>query len=458
MLKINISGIYGFIPEAEVLSLREKITECNGSIYGKSGKGSGFLGWLDLPSKTTAAELRKIRDCALRLASLSEIIVVIGIGGSYLGSRAVIDALSGSFSSLKIPGDSKAPLIVYAGNNISEDYHAELLEVLDKKDYSVIVISKSGTTTEPAIAFRLIKNHIEKKFGRQNAKLRIAAVTDKSKGALKTLADSEGYETFVIPDDVGGRFSVLTAVGLLPVAAAGYDIESLIKGAAVTEELCRIEKKIENNPADLYAAARNALYNKGKVIELLAGFEPGMSFFIEWWKQLFGESEGKEGKGIFPAGVNFTADLHSMGQLIQQGGRNLFETFISFEHQGKTLQVPKSADDADGLNFLAGKRLGEINKTAMLGTKLAHTEGGAPVISITAAEQNEESLGSLIYFFEKACAISGYMLGVNPFDQPGVEAYKRNMFALLGKPGYVELNKELLKKVLLNKLKPGKSE
>ena len=341
MLKVNISGIYGFVTEEEIFSLQDKITECSRSLYGKSGKGSDFLGWLDLPSKTTHAELLKIKECAQRLSSISEIIVVIGIGGSYLGSRAVIDALSGSFSGLKSTEDRNAPLIVYAGNNISESYHLELLDLLEKKDYSVIVISKSGTTTEPAIAFRLIKNHIEKKYGKQNAIKRVTAVTDKAKGALKTLADAEGYETFVIPDDIGGRYSVLTAAGLLPVAAAGLDIENLVYGAAVTEELCRNEKNIESNPADMYAAARNALYKKGKEIELLAGFEPNMSFFIEWWKQLFGESEGKEGKGIFPAGVNFTADLHSMGQLIQQGKRNLFETFISFQIPGKQLHVPR---------------------------------------------------------------------------------------------------------------------
>ena len=336
---------------------------------------------------------------------------------------------------------------MYAGNNIGEDYHAELLDILDRKDYSIIVISKSGTTTEPAIAFRLLKSHIEKKYGKENARSRIAAVTDKSKGALKKLADSEGYQTFVIPDDVGGRYSVLTPVGLLPIAAAGFDVEKLCRGAAQMEKLCGAEAAFEENPADMYAAVRHQLYQKGKVIEILAGFTPNLNYVIEWWKQLYGESEGKEGKGIFPAGVNFTTDLHSMGQWMQDGMRNIFETVINVESAIRELRVPEDKDNLDELNFISGKRLGEINKMAELGTMLAHLEGGVPNISVTISKLDEENLGGLIYFFEKACALSGYLLKVNPFDQPGVEAYKKNMFALLGKPGFEKESKEIQKKL-----------
>ncbi len=436
MLKINIDNILSFVLSDEVYSLQSRVTEANKMLYGKSGKGSDFLGWLDLPSKTTKDEINKINDCAKRLAEQSEIILVIGIGGSYLGARAVIDALSNNFSHLLSKAERKAPLILYAGENIGEDYHSELLEVLDKKDYSIIVISKSGTTTEPALAFRLFKAHIEKKYGKDKAKNRIAAITDKSKGALKKLAETEGYETFVIPDDVGGRFSVLTPVGLLPIAAAGFDIQNLINGAKETEELCRTKTSLDDNPADLYAASRNALYQKGKVIEILASYTPNLNYIIEWWKQLYGESEGKEGKGIFPAGVNFTADLHSMGQLIQDGMRNIFETVLSVDNSKRELTVPSDEMNLDELNFISGKRLGEINKMAELGTMLAHIEGGVPNISLSIPKLDEENIGGLIYFYEKACAVSGYLLGVNPFDQPGVEAYKKNMFALLNKPGF----------------------
>lgn len=447
MLKIDINNIFGFVTKDEVYSLADKITLANKQLYEKSGRGSDFLGWLDLPSRTTGDELKKINDCAGRLAEQSEIIVVIGIGGSYLGARAVIDALSNNFNSLLTKDERKAPLILYAGQNIGEDYHAELLELLDTRDYSIIVISKSGTTTEPAIAFRILKAHIEKKYGAANAKKRIAAIRDSSKGALKKLADSEGYETFVIPDDVGGRFSVLTPVGLLPIAAAGINIEKLIEGAAETESLCREKKSFDENPADLYAAARNALYQKGKVIEILAGYTPNMNYFNEWWKQLYGESEGKEGKGIFPAGVNFTTDLHSMGQLIQDGMRNIFETVLSVEESTRGVEVPFDEANLDELNFIPGKRLGEINRMAQLGTMLAHVEGGVPNISLSIPRLNAETLGGLIYFFEKACAVSAYVLGVNPFDQPGVEAYKKNMFALLDKPGFENQSAEIRKKL-----------
>lgn len=447
MLKLNIDNILNFVSRDEVNALAPKIKQANEQLYNKSGKGSDFLGWVDLPSRITAAELNKINDCAKRLAEQSDIILVIGIGGSYLGARAVIDALSNNFNSQLSKAERKAPLVLYAGENIGEDYHAELLELLDKRDYSIIVISKSGTTTEPAIAFRLFKSHIEKKYGKESAKNRIAAVTDKAKGALKKLADTEGYETFVIPDDVGGRFSVLTPVGLLPIAAAGFDIEKIIKGAREMETLCRDEKSLDKNPADLYAAARNALYGKGKVIEILAGYTPNINYIIEWWKQLYGESEGKDGKGIFSAGVNFTTDLHSMGQMVQDGMRNLFETVISIESPNRTLTVPGDEVNLDELNFISGKRMSEINKMAELGTMLAHVEGGVPNISITLDKLNEESIGQLIYFFEKGCGVSGYVLGVNPFDQPGVEAYKKNMFALLNKPGFEKESAELRKKL-----------
>ena len=443
MLELNISHIFDTVSKDELNNYRQKVTEANNMLYKKSGKGSEFLGWLDLPSNISADEISHIKDCASSLAAKSDIIVVIGIGGSYLGARAVIDALSNNFNSLLSKKERKAPLILFAGENISEDYHAELLGVLNNHDYSIIVISKSGTTTEPAIAFRLLKAHIEKKYGKAEAKTRIAAVTDKAKGALKKLADAEGYQTFVIPDDVGGRFSVLTPVGLLPIAAAGFDIESILSGAKAMEQLTRDKKSLDENPADLYAAARNALYDKGKSIEILAGFTPNLNYIVEWWKQLYGESEGKEGKGIFPAGVNFTADLHSMGQWMQEGTRNIFETVISIKESKFTLTVPSDKDNLDEMNYIAGKRLSEVNKMAELGTMLAHVEGGVPNIAITLAKLDEENLGELIYFFEKACAVSGYVLGVNPFDQPGVEAYKKNMFALLGKPGFEDMKREL---------------
>jgi len=447
MLELNISHIFDTVSKDELTNYRQKVTEANNMLYKKSGKGSEFLGWLDLPSNISADEISHIKDCASSLAGKSDIIVVIGIGGSYLGARAVIDALSNNFNSLLSKNERKAPLILFAGENISEDYHAELLGVLNDRDYSIIVISKSGTTTEPAIAFRLLKAHIEKKYGKSESKTRIAAVTDKAKGALKKLADAEGYQTFVIPDDVGGRFSVLTPVGLLPIAAAGFDIDKLLSGAKTMQQLTRDKKSMDENPADMYAAARNALYDKGKTIEILAGYTPNMNYIVEWWKQLYGESEGKEGKGIFPAGVNFTADLHSMGQWMQEGTRSIFETVISIKESKYTLNVPSDKDNLDEMNYIAGKRLGEVNKMAELGTMLAHVEGGVPNIAITLAKLDEENIGELIYFFEKACAVSGYVLGVNPFDQPGVEAYKQNMFALLGKPGFENMKRELESKL-----------
>lgn len=447
MLKLDISQVTGFLSADSLNKLQDSVNDANKSLYSKTGKGSEFLGWLNLPGNVSDNEINEINDCAALLAAKSDIIVVIGIGGSYLGARAVIDALSGNFNSLLHKNERKSPLILFAGNNISEDYHFELIQLLDKYDYSIIVISKSGTTTEPAIAFRLLKAHIEAKYGKPEAKSRIAAVTDKAKGALKKLADTEGYKTFIIPDDVGGRFSVLTPVGLLPIAAAGFNIKQLLNGAKNMMNLCTEKKPLDENPADLYAAARYALYQNGKVIEILASYTPNLNYIIEWWKQLYGESEGKEGKGIFPAGVNFTADLHSMGQWMQDGIRNIFETVLSIKKPEHSLIVPKDKENLDELNFLSGKRLNEVNKMAELGTMLAHVSGGVPNIIITADKIDEENLGGLIYFFEKACAVSGYLLGVNPFDQAGVEAYKKNMFALLGKPGFEEMKRELLNKI-----------
>lgn len=444
-IHVDVSNALGTDLKNERNSFSGKLESSYRMLLEKTGKGNDFLGWVTLPSSINEMLIQKINSEAERLAKFSEIIVVIGIGGSYLGARAVIDALKPPFGNLS--GKAKHPQIIYAGNNISEDYHAELLALLDEKDYSVVVISKSGTTTEPAIAFRIIKNHLEKKYGNTKSKERIIAITDKEKGALKKLAVSEGYVTFDIPDDVGGRFSVLTPVGLLPVAMAGIDITKLISGAAKMEkELCS-SSNIENNPAVLYAVTRNILYGKGKTTEILAYYLPCMQYFSEWWKQLYGESEGKNGKGIFPASVGFTTDLHSMGQYIQDGLRNIFETIISVEKPKKHLQIPTDADNLDGLNFIAGKRLHEVNNMAELGTMLAHVDGNVPNIKITIPLLDEENIGALIYFFEFACGLSGYMLDVNPFDQPGVEAYKNNMFALLGKPGFEKQTEQIKSKI-----------
>ena len=447
MIKLNIDKIFDFVSKDEVYSLEAKVRECDDMLSNKSGKGSDFLGWIKLPSEIDNNEISRIEACAKKLAAISELIIVIGIGGSYLGARAVIDALSSNFNALLGRTQRGFPLVIYAGNNLGEDYHAELLGILDEKDYSVIVISKSGTTTEPAVAFRLLKDHLEKKYGKENSKRRIAAVTDRSKGALKKLADAESYETFVIPDDIGGRYSVLTPVGLLPIAAAGFDVNKLIGGAREMEELTASNKGLDNNPSNLYAAARNVLHQKGKAIEILVSFTPNLSYFIEWWKQLYGESEGKDNKGIFHAGVGFTTDLHSMGQWIQEGTRNIFETVINVENPNHTLSIETDTANLDELNYIAGKRLGEVNKMAELGTMLAHVEGGVPNISVSVPRVDEQNLGRLIYFFEKACGVSGYLLGVNPFDQPGVEAYKKNMFALLGKPGFEKMTEEIRKKL-----------
>jgi glucose-6-phosphate isomerase len=433
MLSVHVKNAVPFISENEWEHQQIKALQALDTLDAKTGKGNDFLGWINLPGSLREEEISAIQAAAKQLSTDVDIVVVIGIGGSYLGAKAVIEALSNSFAAL-LPKRSH-PLVVFAGQNISEDYLGELLGLLQHRSAACIVISKSGTTTEPAIAFRLIKQHIEEKYGKAAAKNRIIAITDNARGALRTLAGQEGYATFSIPDDVGGRFSVLTPVGLLPVAVAGFDIAALVKGAAEMEALTA--KKDRSNPAVQYAAIRNALYNKGKKIEVLVNYHPKMHYLTEWWKQLYGESEGKEHKGIFPAGVDFTSDLHSMGQYLQEGERTLFETMLSIRDESACqLTIPEDAQNLDQLNFIAGKRISECNRMAETGTLLAHVDGGAPVIRIEIPQLNAYTLGGLLYFFEKACGISGYMLGVNPFDQPGVEAYKNNMFALLEKPGY----------------------
>ena len=440
-VKSDLSQVYGFIPKEEILQYERQISNAYKKIYHKTGAGNDFLGWVELPSQTSKDFLNQIQTHAAELRKQSEVFVVVGIGGSYLGARAVIEALTHHFSQLLDEKDR--PHIVYAGQNISEDYLTDLLDILDQKDYSIAVISKSGTTTEPAIAFRILRNHLGKKYGKEVAKKRIVAITDRSKGALKQLADSEGYVSYVVPDDVGGRYSVLSPVGLLPIAVAGIDINALVSGALRMEKYSRAASNIHGNPIAMYAAARQALYHSGRTIEIMVNYEPSLFYFTEWFKQLYGESEGKENKGIFPAGVGFTTDLHSMGQYIQEGLRNLFETVISIEKAGHELRIPAAETDLDQLNYISGKRLSEVNHMAELGTTLAHVDGGVPNIRILLPEINADVLGQLIYFFEMGCALSGYMLGVNPFDQPGVEAYKTNMFALLGKKGFESQTAEL---------------
>lgn len=444
-VKVDYRNALNFVSEKEISEFQKEIDIYFEAVKNKTGKGNDFLGWVDLPSKTTDTLIEKIEKSAGRLRELSEVCVVVGIGGSYLGARAVTEALSPHFNLLKKKAGN--PVMLYAGYNISEDYLAELLTVLDEKDYSIIVISKSGTTTEPAIAFRILRNHLIKKYGKEAEKERIIAITDSKKGALKKLAVNEGYETYVVPDDVGGRYSVLTPVGLLPVAVSGIDIKELLNGAKIMEENAKNNSTVGESAIATYAAVRNALYKKGKTIEITVNYEPRLYYFTEWWKQLYGESEGKDKKGIFPAGVSFTTDLHSLGQYIQDGLRIMFETVISVENPDKILKIPEDENNLDNLNYLAGKRIHEVNHMAELGTAIAHIDGGVPNIKISIPVISENSLGQLIYFYEFACAVSGYILGVNPFDQPGVEAYKKNMFALLGKPGF-EKESELLRKRL----------
>lgn len=433
-IQLSIDKAFGFVSEQAVAGYKAHVNNANSALHNGTGKGSDFLGWLNLPTSIDEAHLADVENTAKILRDNCEVIVVIGIGGSYLGAKAVIDALSNSFDWLQT--DRKAPVVVYAGQNIGEDYLYELQELLKNKKFGIISISKSGTTTEPALAFRLLKTQLEEQQGKEAARQLIVAVTDKARGALRTLATQEGYKTYVIEDNIGGRYSVLSPVGLLPIAVAGFDIRQLVAGAVYMETLCGVDTAFENNPAAQYAAVRNELYKNGKKTEILVNFHPKLHFIGEWWKQLYGESEGKELKGIFPAAVDFTTDLHSMGQWIQEGERTIFETVISINESNFTKIFPNDDANLDGLNFLAGKRVDEVNKMAELGTMIAHIDGGVPNLKISLPKLNEYYLGELLYFFEKACGISGYLLGVNPFDQPGVEAYKKNMFALLDKPGY----------------------
>lgn len=430
-MSIKVSTKYA-ISETELKSISEELSLAHETLVNGSGAGNDYLGWLTLPQEYDRAEHARIKLAAERIQNHSEVLLVIGIGGSYLGARAAIELLkSPYYNQLR----KKTPEIYFVGNNISGDYLSEIIELIGTRDFSVNIISKSGTTTEPAIAFRILKTMLEEKYGKGGAKERIFVTTDRARGALKQLADSEGYETFVIPDDVGGRYSVLTPVGLLPIAVSGVDTDAMMASASETMQALVADKSFDN-PAWRYAGARNLLYRKNKKIEVLGCFEPRFRFMAEWWKQLFGESEGKNGKGLFPASVDFTADLHSMGQYIQDGERALMETIVTIERPNNEVTLAKTEDNSDGLNFLAGVNMDYINRQAFLGTVLAHVDGGVPNIQISIEQTDAKNFGALVCFFEFACALSGYVLGVNPFDQPGVEAYKKNMFALLGKPGY----------------------
>lgn len=431
-----------FVAARELEALAPQVALAHDQLHAKTGLGSDFLGWMDLPVNYDREELASIKEAAAKIQGDSEILLVIGIGGSYLGARAAIEALSHTFYNLLDQGRRKTPQIFFVGHAISDKYLRDLIELIGERDFSVNVVSKSGTTTEPAIAFRVFRDLLEKKYGREEARRRIYATTDRARGALKEMADAEGYTTFVIPDDVGGRFSVLTAVGLLPIAVAGIDLDAMLAGAAAARDWYS-SPELSENAAYQYAALRNILYRKGKTTEILVNYEPSLQYFSEWWKQLFGESEGKDQKGIFPASVNFTTDLHSMGQFMQDGTRNIFATTLWVSNSGPGCVIPSSAEDGDGLNYLAGQSLSYVNSRAFQGTILAHTDGGVPNLVLEIPELTPFYFGALVYFFEKACALSGYLLGVNPFDQPGVEAYKRNMFALLGKPGFEEQRSEL---------------
>ncbi len=433
-LQLDLSGIFSTISPEAVEAWASKSNTFQQALHQGTGLGSDFLGWINLPEEITDAQLTDLETTAKKLQTSCDYVISIGIGGSYLGARAVIEALTPSFEVYQ--SKHNAPQVIFAGHNIGEDYLSELIAFLRDKRFGIINISKSGTTTEPAIAFRLLKALLEEQVGRDEARERIVAITDKSRGALRTLADKEGYKTFIIPDDIGGRFSVLTPVGLLPIAVAGFDIRELVRGAREMKALVSPEVPFDQNPAALYAAARNSLYQAGKKIEILGNFHPRLHYIGEWWKQLYGESEGKDGKGIFNASVDFSADLHSMGQWIQEGERNIFETIISVERPDHELRIQSDTENLDGLNYLAGKRVDEVNKMAELGVRVAHIDGGVPNIRITLPQLSAYYIGQLFYFFEKAVGISGYMLEVNPFNQPGVEAYKKNMFALLEKPGF----------------------
>ena len=438
----DYSKAASFIGDNEVESMKKLALDAKEVLVSKSGAGNDFLGWIDLPVNYDKEEFARIKKAAAKIQSDSEVLIVIGIGGSYLGARAAIEFLRHSFYNVVDKSIRKTPEIYFVGNSISSTYIKHLIDVVGDRDFSINMISKSGTTTEPAIAFRVFKEMAEKKYGKEGAAERIYATTDKARGSLKNLANEEGYESFVVPDDVGGRFSVLTAVGLLPIAVSGADIDKLMEGAAEGRKMA-LEAPFEENDAVKYAALRNILLRKGKVIEILANYEPSAHYVSEWWKQLYGESEGKDQKGIFPASVDLTTDLHSMGQFIQDGSRIMYETVMELEKPALDITLKEEAKDLDGLNYLAGKTMDFINKNAMRGTQLAHTDGDVPNLIIRIPEQNEFYLGELFYFFEYACGISGYILGVNPFNQPGVESYKKNMFALLGKPGFEDLGREL---------------
>ena len=442
----DYSKAAAFIHEEEIAGIKAGVQAARETLVEKTGAGNDFLGWIDLPVDYDKEEFGRIKKAAEKIQKDSDVLLVIGIGGSYLGARAAIEFLSHSFYNNLPKEKRKTPEIYFVGNSISSKYIHDLMDLVDGKDFSINIISKSGTTTEPAIAFRVFKEMLIEKYGKEEANKRIYATTDKAKGALKNLANQEGYESFVVPDDVGGRFSVLTAVGLLPIAVSGADIDKLMEGAASGRKKA-LETPYEENPALLYASIRNILLRKGKHVEIVANYEPSLHYVSEWWKQLFGESEGKDQKGIFPAAVDLTTDLHSMVQFIQDGARIMFETVINVEESPEEVVLKEEEIDTDGMNYLAGKNVDFVNKSAMNGTILAHTDGQVPNLKVNVPEQNEFYLGELFYFFEFACGISGYLLGVNPFNQPGVESYKRNMFALLGKPGYEKEREELMKRL-----------
>jgi glucose-6-phosphate isomerase len=445
-VRFDYSKALAFFGEHEITYLQDAVKVAHHSLHEKTGAGSDFLGWINLPTDYDRQEFARIQKAAAKIKADSDVLLVIGIGGSYLGARAAIEMLNHSFYNALAKEKRNAPQIIFVGNNISSSYMRDVIDLIENKDFSINVISKSGTTTEPAIAFRIFRKLLEEKYGVKEAQKRIYATTDKARGALKTLADNEGYETFVIPDDVGGRYSVLTAVGLLPIAVSGANVEKIMEGAARAQADFS-QSELKDNLAYQYAAVRNILYNKGKTIEMLINYEPGLQYFSEWWKQLFGESEGKDQKGIYPSSANFSTDLHSLGQYVQEGRRDLFETIIKVEQPRHELTLEAMENDLDGLNYLAGKTIDFVNNKAFEGTMLAHTDGGVPNLIVTIPAMDEYTFGYLVYFFEKACAMSGYLLGVNPFDQPGVEAYKVNMFALLGKPGYEEKKAELEKRL-----------
>lgn len=442
-VSLNTKHLNGFVRDEEFAAIFPQVKLAHEQLHAKNGPGNDFLGWVDLPVDYDKEEFARIKKAAAKIQSDSQVLVVIGIGGSYLGARAVIETVKGTLYNNTC---KNTPQIYYVGNSISSSYLQDVLDICEGKDISVNIVSKSGTTTEPAVAFRVFKALLEKKYGADGAKQRIYATTDKARGTLKELSDREGYETFVVPDDVGGRYSVLTGVGLLPIAAAGCDIDALMSGAAAAREALAVCD--ENNDCYRYAAARNILYRKGKSVELMACYEPNFTMMNEWYKQLYGESEGKDQKGIFPASVIFSTDLHSMGQFVQDGARLMFETVVDVKKPQRELFIEKSDENFDGLNFLAGQNMSVVNRKAMEGTLLAHTDGGVPCMTLEVDSLSEHALGYLIYFYEKACAISGYLLGVNPFNQPGVESYKKNMFALLGKPGYEAQKAELEAKLL----------